>query len=147
NSNRLYAVVGGLRASFPAGSNTFYNGGVYLSTNGGDSWSALAIPSGVETNTFRHATLAGADQRTIYASAEIHQGDAATAYGLIRSTDGGASWTASLNPPGELVLGFDVSKQNANLIYANLQSGQRARKSTDGGATWTSIGPQIFFGV
>jgi photosystem II stability/assembly factor-like uncharacterized protein len=143
---RIYAVVGGLLASFPAGSATFHNGGLYVSDNGGDSWSALTLPAGAERNTFENAVLTGPDRRTIYLSGQVHQSDATQAFGFMRSSDAGASWTVS-NPAGQIIRGFDFSKQNPNLIYANAVSGSRVRKSTDGGSTWDSTGPTIFFGT
>ncbi len=145
-AGRLYAVVGGLAATYPVSPGPFINGGVYVSTNGGDSWSPLTLPAGVETNIFIDAVLRGADQRTIYLAGQVHKGEAPTAYGFVRSTNGGASWQIS-NPAGETVSGFDAFKGDPNIIYANVASGHRVHKSVDGGNTWAAIGPQIFFGV
>lgn len=144
--NRLYAVVGGLRATYPVYPGPFVNGGIYVSTDGAESWSPLTLPSGLETNIFIDAVLRGADQRRIFASGQVHSGEAPTAYGLLRSSDGGATWSLS-NPAGETVQGFDVSKSDPDVVYANVASGRRAHRSTDGGTTWTATGPTIFFGV
>lgn len=146
NSGRVYAFVGGLKASFPTGTNTFYDGGIYVSNNGGDTWTALTPPAGVEKNTFTEAALRGTDQRTIYASTQIHKDEASLTIGMIRSTDAGATWSVA-NPDGETVLGFDAARTNPSLIYANVASGKRAHKSIDGGASWTATGPAILFGV
>ncbi len=144
--NKLYAVVGGLRATYPVYPGPFVNGGIYVSADGAETWAPLALPSGLETNIFIDAVLRGNDQRRIYASGQIHSGEAPKAYGLLQSTDGGATWSVS-NPDGETVSGFDVFKGDPNIVYANVASGHRAYKSVDGGATWSATGPAIFFGV
>ena len=138
-------MIGGLNATYPT-AGAFIDGGVFVSTNAGDSWAPLALPAGVEKNIFVNAVIRGADQRRLYASGQVHQSDAPQAYGLLRSTDAGATWSIS-NPAGEAVSGFDVFGPDPNIIYANVASGRRAYKSADGGATWTATGPTIFFGI
>ncbi len=143
---RVYAVVGGLTATYPTYPGAFVNGGVYVSNDAAETWAPLTLPSGVESNIFIDAVLRGGDQRTLYLSGQVHKGEAPTAYGFIRSADGGATWSIS-NPAGETVSGFDAFKGDPSIIYANVASGHRAYKSVDGGATWAAVGPQIFYGV
>lgn len=145
NPNRLYAGVGGLRTSF-SGSSGFADGGIWVSNNGGDSWTPLTIPAGVTANLLIDMIVRGSNQRTIYASAQSHGTDAPVGYGLIRSTDGGATWSI-VNPPGQTISGFDVFRGDPNIIYGHdLSTGRRVHRSTDGGNTWTQL-QAGFFGV
>ena len=144
--NRIYTGIGGLRSSFSGSTNQFYEGGIYSSDDGGDTWSPLPLPDGVGTNVFINMALRGTQQRTLYASAQVHGTDAPTAYGLIRSRDGGQTWTI-VNPPGQTISGFDVFQQDPDIIYGHdLSPSRRAHKSTDGGDTWTMLNGG-FFGV
>ncbi len=146
NPNRLYAGIGGVRSTFPPTLGQFFDGGLWLSTNGGTSWSSLSLPTGVNTNVPMNLVILGANQQTIYASWQLHRNDSTTAYGLTKSTDAGQTW-GFINPPGRLVYSFDVAKQDPNLIYANDTTAQRrVHRSTDGGATWTAIPTAGFFG-
>lgn len=146
NPNRLYAGVGGLKASFTGSPQSFYDGGIWVSNNGGDSWAPLTIPPGVGTNIIIDMVLRGSNQRTIYASTQLHGSDAAVAYGLIRSTDGGQTW-AIVNPPGQTISGFDVFRGDPNIIYGHdMSNSRRVHKSTDGGNTWTQLNAG-FYGV
>jgi photosystem II stability/assembly factor-like uncharacterized protein len=146
NPNRLYAGVGGLKTSFPGSTSGFADGGVWVSDNGADSWSPLPLPPGVNTNIFIDMVLRGTNQRTIYLSAQGHGTDVPIAYGFLRSTDGGQTWTIS-NPTGQTINGFDSFKADPNILYGHdLSTGRKVHKSTDGGLTWTQL-QAGFFGV
>lgn len=145
NPNRLYAGVGGLKSTFGS-QNAFYDGGIWVSNDAAESWSALTLPPGLNTNIFVDMVLRGSNQRIIYASAQSHGADAPIGYGLIRSTDGGRTWTID-NPTGQTISGFDVFNGDPSVIYGHdLSNGRRVHKSTDGGNTWTQL-QAGFFGV
>ncbi len=78
--NRVYAVVGGLVATYPTFLGPFINGGIYVSTDGAESWSPLVLPAGVNANIFIGAAIGGQDQRTLYVSGQVHKGEAPSAY-------------------------------------------------------------------
>ena len=144
---RLYLGVGGVRSTFSLSLGTFYEGGIWSSDNGGDTWTPLTLPMGINSNIFIDMVLRGTDQKTIYASGQIHGSDAPTAYGLIRSTDGGKSWSM-VNPAGTTLYGFDVFRGDPKIIYGHDSSPQRrAHKSTDGGDSWVSIPTASFYGA
>ncbi len=147
NTNRLYAGLGGVKSTFPLTRDIFYEGGILMSNDAGETWSPLNLPPGVSTNIFVDMVIRGAQQNIIYASGQLHRDDAPVAYGLIKSLDGGATWRFA-NPPGTTIYGFDVYKKNPNIIYGHDDSPQRrAYKSIDGGATWAAVSNASFFGT
>lgn len=147
NPTRLYAGLGGVKSTFSLTLNRFFEGGVWVSDNSGDSWSPLSLPDGVNTNVFIDMVLRGMDQQSIYASAQLHGTDAPVAYGLVRSTDAGRTWSI-VNPAGVTIYGFDVYKKDPNIIYGHDNSpSRRVHKSTDGGNTWNVIPSASFFGT
>jgi photosystem II stability/assembly factor-like uncharacterized protein len=147
NNNRLYAGIGGVKSTFPLTPDIFFEGGILMSADAGESWLPLTLPAGVNTNVFIDMVIRGAEQKIIYASGQLHRQDAPTAYGLIKSSDGGATWSI-INPPGTTIYGFDVYKNDSNIIYGHDDSPQRkVYKSLDGGASWAVIPNASFFGT
>lgn len=147
NHNRIYAGLGGVKSTFPLTRDIFFEGGILVSADAGESWAPLNLPAGVNTNIFIDMVLRGAEQKIIYASGQLHRTDAPTAYGLIKSIDGGITWSIH-NPPGVTIYGFDVFKKDPNLIYGHDDSPQRrVYKSTDGGGSWAIVPNASFFGT
>ncbi|MDA0986158.1 MAG: T9SS type A sorting domain-containing protein [Bacteroidetes bacterium] len=147
NTNRIYAALGGVKSTFSMTPNIFYEGGIFLSNDAGESWVPLILPPGVNTNIFVDVVIRGTDQKILYASGQLHRDDAPIAYGLIKSTDGGTTW-GIINPLGTIIYGFDVYKKDANIIYGHDSSQQRrVHKSTNGGTTWTLIPNTSFYGT
>ena len=109
NPNRLYAGIGGVRSTFPPTLGQFFDGGLWLSTNGGTSWSSLSLPTGVNTNVPMNLVILGANQQTIYASWQLHRNDSTTAYRQTKSTDAGQTW-GFINPPGRLVYSLNYRR-------------------------------------
>ncbi len=146
NPNRIYAGIGGLRSTFPQTNGQFFLGGVWVSMNVDSGWLPVTLPPGVNTNVPVDMLLRGANQQILYASWQIHRTDSTTAYGLTKSTDRGETWM-NINPPGTLLVSFDVSLQDPNFIVANDTTAQRRiHRSTDGGNTWAPISTAGFFG-
>src|SRR5262249_4631785 len=57
--------------------------------------------------------------------------------GLIKSTDGGTTWTFPSGPFASRFLRISVNPANANELVAGTDQG--GFKSTDGGTTWASV--------
>jgi photosystem II stability/assembly factor-like uncharacterized protein len=128
----------------PGAPNVVYAGtqaGPYRSTDGGDSWTALALPG--KERLVWSLTLHPKDPQTIYAGTQ-----GTTIY---RSRDGGASWT-ELSPPaprGMVKMSFPcrvirlaIDPSRPDDLYAALEVGGVMR-SRDGGDTWESCNDSL----
>lgn len=108
-------------------------GGIYKSTDGGDTWNKLAggLPAGLFGRS--NVAISAASPNRIYALIEAKPGA-----GLYRSEDAGATWTL-INGSGSLItrpfyydtLGVDPN--NADTVYVGDEGWF---KSTDGGKTF-----------
>ncbi|MEZ4863370.1 MAG: hypothetical protein R3C14_18780 [Caldilineaceae bacterium] len=116
--------------------------GVYKSTDGGQSWRALATCSDCAGTS--DLLLNPATPTTLYAGFYD--------YGIFRSTDGGESWQGLSNglPSTDQVtvqrIILSMSKSNPAIIYASLHiiaqgqyDGALVFKTTDGGQSWSQI--------
>jgi uncharacterized protein (TIGR03437 family) len=99
-----------------------------ISSDGGATFTSSALPGTSQIT----ALAAAADGATIYA---------ATPGGVLRSADGGQSWTAT--SPGIPVAAqvLAVSPADPNIIYAGATTG--FYRSTDGGNHWSLIPSQM----
>ena len=131
----------------PLNSSTVYcgsvSGGVWKSTNGGDYW----FPLTDQAPNLIVASLAlnPVDTNVIYAGTGegFLNVDALRGIGILKSTDGGSSWTV-LNsfPPYPSAGPYYVNKlvitpDNPSVIYAGMTIG--LWKSTNAGASWTKV--------
>ncbi len=111
-------------------------GGIYKSTDGGDTWSKLSqgLPQGLIGKS--DLAVSAADPNRLWALVEAPQGEG----GVFRSDDRGESF-ALVSTKKELIdrpfyyCNIDVNPQNANSLYVN---STRFWHSTDGGINWTS---------
>ena len=101
-----------------------YSGGVYLSTNNGQSWTA-AKAGLINTNT----RVLAADGMHLYAGTEVMYGG-----GLFVSTNNGASWTAS----GLALQGVNVLALRGKNLFAGSNG---LFLSTNNGASWDTVLP------
>lgn len=109
------------------------DGGIYKSTDGGDTWAKLAggLPTGLFGRSNVGVSAAAPDR--LYALIEAKPG-----HGLYRSDDGGANWT-NVNAENRLItrpfyyttLGVDPN--NADLVFVGNEGWFR---SVDGGKTF-----------
>jgi uncharacterized repeat protein (TIGR01451 family) len=139
----------------PSNSSTVYlgtaNGGIWKTTNGGLSWTALTDfqPS----LSIGSVTLDPTNPNTVYAGTgeENFSGDSYGGAGILKSTDGGAHWSQITGPfvfntnGGSHIGSLAVSPSDNRLILAAVESfggtipwGGAVMRSTDGGSTWTA---------
>lgn len=136
----IYIGTKGGKPSFTGSdlSDTYFNGGIFKSIDGGETWRKLKLPAGSKTSEFWRIILV--DSRTIFALG-LNGAKPDAAVGIIKSTDGGTTWT-TINPVGPPIFNFDVSVKNPSVLYAVGRDDFRIFKSEDGGASWTSIQAQ-----
>lgn len=117
-------------------------GGVYKSTDGGDSWTKLAGGLPQEWTGKISVTVAPTDPSRVYALLEAGDGTldipGGVHGGVYRSDDAGATWTRTSNQAGLINRPFyyiyiDVDPTNADVVYVNNEPFWR---STDGGHTF-----------
>jgi photosystem II stability/assembly factor-like uncharacterized protein len=104
------------------------DGGLWISHNGGKSWTEPAQLKGQPVHALAQAP---SDSRTLYAG---------TLEGVFRSSDGGATW-AEISPPGSHEIheieSLAVDPGDADTVYAG--TWHLPWKTTDGGKTWHNI--------
>lgn len=137
----------------PTDPSTFYvaaaGGGVWKTTDAGASYTALTDFLG--DTAMGCITVAPSDRNTIYAgTGEANfSGDCKYGIGLIKSVDGGASWSIIPGPSSAFVRRaiskVVVDPTNPNTVYLTIASavngvgGNRGVwKSADGGANWVN---------
>ncbi|HEV7551890.1 MAG TPA: hypothetical protein VGP65_09410, partial [Candidatus Angelobacter sp.] len=124
------------------------DGGVWKTTNGGQAWTSLTdFQPSLSTGSI---TLDPANPDIVYVgTGEFNAGDGYPGVGILKSTDGGASWTQMQGPFIPKNIGFRmpaiaVSPANSQIVLAaafgpNLAISGGVFRSTDGGATWTKV--------
>jgi photosystem II stability/assembly factor-like uncharacterized protein len=124
----VYSIAVDPRDSERIFAGTVYNG-IYLSSNGGSTWSH--IDDDTLTSNIRDIVFHPAGPDTMYA---------ATRKGMYRSYNGGLSW-GLLRPPGywyNPLNDIEVNPYHNNVILAGADMATGYR-STDGGNTWTDL--------
>jgi len=97
---------------------------LYLTTNGGTSWTQLAQTVG----TGPAIAIAKTNPSTVYVG---------SSNGLIYSTNTGSSWSSPTTPPGGAVNTVIVDPNNLTTAYAGTSTG--AYQTTNGGPTWIAV--------
>src|SRR5262245_12030029 len=134
----------------PQDANVMYaagvSGGVWKTTNGGQSWAPIADLIG--NITVSSMAMEPGDPNVIYVGTgegvygfeeDTSVGDFRGA-GIFKTTDGGANWTRLEGTKNEnfyYINDLVVSPNNKNRIYAATQTG--VWRSTDGGVNWTRV--------
>jgi len=117
-------------------------GGVWKTTDGGINWKPL---------TDNEASLASgaiaidpANPDTVYVGTgeENFAIDSYYGAGILKSTDGGATWTNIVGPFVRTTIGaLAINPSNTQILLASSRIG--IYRSTDGAATWTQVMPGI----
>ncbi len=128
NPNRLYAGTGEGFFDSAAGSSNLAaprGAGVFVSSDGGDTWSQLPSTSGPDWYFVNRIAFDPNDVRVMLA---------ATASGIFRSADAGASWTktSALN-----AMDVDFHPSDSSRAVAGTGTGQ-ALYSSNGGQSWSA---------
>ncbi len=138
--NPLIAVIGirGGFASFSELSGQYFNGGIYRTTNGGDSWVKVNVGANDIYSNFilmRRSLINPVALITF----SFNYDDLSKNLGFLRSLDNGISWTQFAPGLRELLISyFDISS-DANVIYAVSRDEMKIMKSTDGGNSWNEF--------
>jgi hypothetical protein len=145
-SGNVYAVTWAYNYKDGVGS-YLTNGGLYKSTNGGTSWTAINSTT-FATNYFNGCDVIPFSSSTIIFATEPN---GATLGGIYRTTNSGTTWTqitASLPTANYSRIAFAKDPNNANTAYAQFESYNYGSpdyglagiyKTTDAGATWAAV--------
>ncbi|MGA0046311.1 MAG: YCF48-related protein, partial [Candidatus Kapaibacteriota bacterium] len=121
-------------------------GGIWRTTNGGGFWNRVAVPE-LPTFGVSDIQIAPTNPSVVYVATGDADGAhpgfrevyAGYSYGVIKSTDGGSTWTRtglSLNPAQNSVIArLWVDPRDEDIVVAATSAG--LYKSTDGGVTWS----------
>lgn len=132
----------------PTSSTTVYlgaaEGGVWKTTNGGSTWTPLTDHQA--SLAIGSIAIAPSNHSLIYAGTgeEDFSADSYFGLGVLKSTDGGTSWTMLSGPfaSSRLDIGsIAVQPTNPNVVLAGTNNG--VYRSSNGGSTWT----QVLFGA
>ena len=139
------AAIGAGERSFSTGAAElplFFDGGIYITRDGGNSWERTQASSNDNINNFHSIVVTGSDP-TVMTTFGLHtpQGgsfDPTFNAGFLRSIDRGESWQSfgTREVTQSQITHFDVS-DNGMVIYATITDSYLHWVSTDGGATWT----------
>ncbi|MCX6085384.1 MAG: stalk domain-containing protein [Caldiserica bacterium] len=118
------------------------DGSFYHSTDSGDHWTAMAIKMGPEGWDGVVALAINPANPSIMYAACTYTHYQQTLCRILRSTDGGSTWTIALEA-GDALLGIDLyaivlDPATPTTVYAAGDTG--VIRSTDGGANWTDTG-------
>jgi len=106
--------------------------GVYRSTDGGGSWTALADPA-VSNISILSVAVHPSDPNSLFAGTQY-------AGGILVSSDAGASWKSASfegSPNAGFITEIVFDPKNATNMYASSLSGML--KSTNGGQSWSRM--------
>jgi photosystem II stability/assembly factor-like uncharacterized protein len=110
-------------------------GGVWKSTDFGNSWHPMS--DGWASQEVSSLAVDPHNGNVVYAGTGDLVGGGFAAQGIMKSSDGGATWSNIGGLNGETVTKIIIGPGDSNTILAATAS--RLVRSTDGGATWTTI--------
>jgi photosystem II stability/assembly factor-like uncharacterized protein len=115
------------------------DGLIQVTADGGANWTKYDKFAGVPDTTYVSRLAASRyDASTVYAAFDNHKNEDFKPY-LLRSSDGGKSWTSIAGnlPENGPVLAFAEDTVNANLLFAGTEFG--AFFTVDGGSHWVQL--------
>ncbi|HYL36035.1 MAG TPA: hypothetical protein VEV17_09000 [Bryobacteraceae bacterium] len=111
------------------------SGGLYKSTDGGNTWNATGLNGTVVGTQFISGLAIDPENTsTVYAATADSNGSSG---GLWKSTDGGANWQNLFSSSSSRALAVIVSPQNSGTLYAGTDAG--VMTSADGGQSWMPV--------
>ncbi|MCE2833535.1 MAG: GEVED domain-containing protein [Chitinophagaceae bacterium] len=125
-------------------------GGIWKSANGGTSWSRLASTDPSTSSYFRFVNKLAVTSAGVILAAT--NGGFVDRGGIMRSADGGATWTNVLrtySTTGVWDVGSDIEIDANGDIFASfgyVHSDGKVFKSTNGGVNWTDISSNVGMG-
>jgi hypothetical protein len=132
-SGRLYLVVSRRSENGRIGDEG--DGALYVSDDGADHWTRVALPAG--TNGPTGLLVDPTDPQRLYLSAwGVQHADADAGGGIFLSTDAGGTWR-SIFAGGQHVYDVTLDSRTGVLYASGFDQG--AWRSADRGATWTRI--------
>lgn len=112
------------------GSSPPWGGGVYKTTNGGDSWQAQN--SGLGEGWVYSIAVHPTTPSIVYAATH--------SAGVYKSSNGGSSWTEANNGIDDLASrALVINPNNAHTVYVGTWHGGGVYKTTDDGSTWSQM--------
>lgn len=112
-------------------------GGLFHSTDQGQSWQPLPLPDALHPETIRQVATSAAAPGSLYA--------AGPGAGIVRSDDRGQSWrSVSIDLPSQEVAAFAVHSFRPDTLYAWIED-QGVFRTEDGGGRWQKMddGPPV----
>jgi len=125
--------------AFVGTANSSVNAGIYRTKDGGQSWQRVYLPTGTKNNYWDWIHFFNAQNGI----AECYQETPGQNFLIVKTTDGGDTWTPIANQPYSDQ--NEVGLQNAVYFYDNLNgwfgtvNSGRAFRTTDGGNTWNGF--------
>ena len=126
----------------PTNSSTVFlgaaEGGVWKTTNGGSTWSPMTDTQA--TLSIGSIAIAPSNHEIIYVGTgeDNFSEDEYYGEGILKSTNGGSSWTLTTGPFNQVSIGgLAVHPTNNNTVLAATTAG--LYRSTDGGSTWSLV--------
>lgn len=154
----------------PNNANTIYiaaqTGGLWRSLNSGSTWTPLTdafSDSYGPAYAFSSITIDPRNSNILYAGVGDYNATFALGNGILKSTDGGATWTrlGTLEFGSRIVRKILVDASDSNILYATAGRDSTVAdltanwppaangviyRSTDGGASWTSVITAVGYG-
>ena len=111
-------------------------GQLFISQDGGESWSIFAHLGPGEDYVFDHVIFDPTNPQTVYAAAWGLFADG----GAFRSDDGGRTWRELMGVHGLSIRAMSMAPSDHNTLVIGAVDG--VYRSRDGGATWERISPE-----